>query len=98
MLVLRTWPLTDAPADDGLVVLVLHPESRATILIVPPAAREGDVQEVDMAMPMALYRAQVEAARRGFSSVYVAASEEAPWNTAWGSLENQKHGSSGVPK
>ena len=88
MLVLRTWPSSGAPADDGLVVVVLHPANRATILIVPRAERTEDVQEVDMAMPLALYRAQVEAARRGFSRVYVAINEQARWNAAWGVLDD----------
>jgi hypothetical protein len=88
MLLLRTWPSTGAPADDGLVVVVLHPKKRATVLIVPRAARAEDVEEMDMGMPMALYRAQIEAARRGFSCIYVAANEEAPWDAAWGDLSD----------
>jgi hypothetical protein len=86
MLTLKRWPATDAPADDGLVVVVLHPASQATVLVVPSGARTPDVQELDMSMPMALYRAQIEAARRSFRVIYVSPSEEAQWNPEWGVL------------
>jgi hypothetical protein len=86
MLTLKRWPATGAPADDGLVIVVLHPASRATVLVVPSGARTPDIQELDMGMPMALYRAQIEAARRGLHVVYVSPGEEAPWEPEWGVL------------
>ena len=80
---LKRWPTGGTPADDGLVVIVLHPANRATVLVVPHGAHAEDVDELDMAMPMALYRAQIEATRRGFVHIYVAPNEEARWNQAW---------------
>jgi hypothetical protein len=88
MLALKPWPTAGSPTDDGLVVIVLHPCSRATVLVVPCSARTEDVEELDMAMPMALYRAQIEAVRRGFRHIYVAPGDEAPWNPEWGVLNS----------
>jgi hypothetical protein len=84
MLTLKRWPATGAPADDGLVIV--DPAGRATVLVVPSGARTADIQELDMGMPMALYRAQIEAAQRGFQVIYVAPGEEAQWNPEWGVL------------
>jgi tartrate dehydratase alpha subunit/fumarate hydratase class I-like protein len=87
MLALKTWPIVGTPADNGLVVVVLHPGNRATVLVAPRAGGSENVEELDMAMPMALYRAQVEATRHGFAHVWIAAGEGAPWDQAWGRLE-----------
>lgn len=87
MLALKTWPIIGSPADSGLVAVVLHPGNRATVLVVPCAAHSEDIQELDMAMPMALYRAQIEATRHGFAHIWVAPSEGAPWDAEWGQLE-----------
>jgi hypothetical protein len=86
MLPLVKWPSIGLPEDDGLVVVVLHPARRATVLVVPSCAGANDVEELDMGMPMALYRAQLEAVRRGFMRIYVACGDEAPWDPAWGEM------------
>jgi hypothetical protein len=53
---------------------------------VPRGARTEDVEELNVAMPMALYRAQVEALKHGFQAIYVASDENAPWDPVWGVL------------
>jgi hypothetical protein len=89
MLPLLKWPSSGQPADNGLVVVVLHPARRATVLVVPPSAQECDIEELDMGMPMAIYRAQVEAARRGFGCIYVAPAQDSYWDPAWGVVLDQ---------
>jgi len=86
MLALKAWPEVGTPADDGLVIVVLHPASRATVIVVPPSARAEAIEELDMGMPMALYRAQIEAVWHGFQAIYIAPGEDAAWDPAWGVL------------
>jgi hypothetical protein len=89
MLPLLKWPSSGQPADDGLVVVVLHRARRATVLVVPPSAQASDIEELDAGMPIAIYRAQVEAARFGFGCIYVAPAQDACWDPAWGVVVDQ---------
>ena len=86
MLALKTWPTVGTPADDGLVIVVLHLASWATVIVVPPSARNEDIEELDVGMRMALYRAQIEAVGHGLQAIYIAPGEDAPWDPAWGVL------------
>ena len=86
MLALKAWPKVGTPADDGLVIVVLHPASRATVIVVPPGARDEDIEELDMGMPMAIYRAQIEVVGHRLQAIYIAPGEDAPWDPAWGVL------------
>jgi hypothetical protein len=86
MLRLKQWPEAGVPPDDGLVIVLIHRASLATVLVVPPGASESDIRELDMGVLMALHRAQLEASRRGFEVVYVSPGKELPWNPEWGTL------------
>jgi hypothetical protein len=86
MLKLKQWPAAGVPPDDGFVIVLIHRASLATVLVVPPGASESDIRELDMGVQMALYRAKLEASRRGFQVIYVSPGEEVPWNPEWGIL------------
>jgi hypothetical protein len=84
----KRWPQGDVPRDDGFVVVVLHRQDQATVIVLPPSSsKDAHPDDVELDTAAALETAQEQAAFYGLSTVYVATSDAAPWNPAWGELQ-----------
>ena len=88
MPIFKRWSDENPPGDDGLVVVVLHRESRATVVVSPPLTSGAtNVGDVELDTPTALEAAKVQAASYGLETIYVSVNESsAPWDEEWGTL------------
>ena len=87
MAIFKRWSDENPPRDDGLVVVVLHRNNRATVIVSPPlASGVTNPDDVELDTPAALEAAKAQAASYDLDAVYVSVNESAPWQEEWGPL------------
>ena len=87
MPIFKRWSNENPPGDDGLVVVVLHRENRATVIVSPsPASGVANPSDVELDATVALEAAKMQAASYGLETIYVSVNKSAPWDEEWGTL------------
>ena len=70
MPIFKRWSDENPPGDDGLVVVVLHRENRATVFVSPsPASGVPNPSDVELNTPAALEAAKMQAASYGLETI-----------------------------